>query len=300
MRPLPKSPSRPATNPPRERPPEVVAGLGKTASAYVEVSVPGHEITGTAFCIDRSGLFVTNAHVVEKPFEAKGRLRLVIDAGLETQRIIAAKLRRVDDYLDLALLEVEADPGVEPLELGKNQTLIETASVQAFGFPFGRTPTGGNPGYPNCSVVSGKITGLHGPRERLDGVQFDGQLNPGMSGGPVLDASGRVIGVSRATIPGQATNLAIPVGRLSEFLASLGISFNPQAVSYRDRDNEVKWLIKLEPPMRGAKVPDDLSVQVTVAQSEEDRRIYQAERSADGSFQVEVTPVRKSRPCPPG
>jgi S1-C subfamily serine protease len=234
--PLPKSPSRPGTDPRRDRPPEVVVGLGKTASACVEVSLPRQEITGTAFCIDKSGLFVTNAHVVWKLYFTQGRLRLVLNAGLESQRFVAAKMRRVDDRLDLALLKVEADPGLEPLELGNDRTLIETAPVLAFGFPLGRTMAGGGPGYPNCSVVSGRVTALHGPKERPDGIQFDGQIAPGMSGGPVLDASGRVIGVSKATIPGQSTNLAIPVGRLREFLAASGIALEPQAVSHRDRD----------------------------------------------------------------
>jgi WD40 repeat protein len=132
---------------------------------------------------------------------------------------------------------------------------------------------------------------LHGPKERLDGVQFDGQINPGHSGGPVLDPSGAVIGVAVATIPGKAINLAIPVGRLSEFLAAPGISFEPPSLSYRDRSRPVHWSIKLEPATPGEKLPEGLSVQVTIAHRKEDRRTLEAKPARDGAFQVVVIPV---------
>jgi S1-C subfamily serine protease len=75
----------------------------------------------------------------------------------------------------------------------------------------------GQEAYPNVTVIQGRITTLYGPRERLEGVQFDGQINPGHSGGPVLDAKGRVIGVAVATIEGRSMNLIVPVGRPSPF-----------------------------------------------------------------------------------
>jgi S1-C subfamily serine protease len=275
----------------RERTLESIIELGKKASALVEVTLPGGEVTGTAFCINPSGLFVTNAHVVADLFAAGGDLRLMLDIGQKTQRRVPAKVRRADDYLDLALLELRADPRLTSLELGNDRTLSETAPVVAFGFPLGEQLRYGREQYPNCTVISGRVTTFHGSRERLDGIQFDGQINPGQSGGPVLDDSGRVIGVATATVQGKSMNLAVPVGRLSEFLAAPGVSFHPPALPYSDRHRPVNWSIKLEPATSGAKVPEGLSVQVTIAHSKADRRTAEARRQPDGTYTVQVIPV---------
>ncbi len=131
-------------------------------------------------------------------------------------------------------------------------------------------------------------------------MQFDGQITSGQLGGPVVDAGGRVIGVAVATLPGRATNLAIPVGRLSEFLTAPGISFDPPALAYADRSEPVRWAIKLEPATPGAKLPEGLSVQVTIAHRKEDRRTIAAKplSEREGAFWVEVTPVPSDPPEP--
>jgi S1-C subfamily serine protease len=288
--PMPPEASRPAR--------AVVIDLGKRASALVEVTGPDDQITGSAFCIDRSGLFVTNAHVVEDLVEGKGGVRLVLDIGLSTQRQVEAKVRRADDYLDLALLEVPADPGLETLGLGDDRTLSETAPVLAFGFPLGQSLQYGREQYPNCTVISGKVTAFHGPRERLEGVQFDGQINEGNSGGPVLDESGRVIGIATATVPGKSINLAVPVGRLREFLDAPGVVFQPSALPYSQRSRAVRWSIKLEPAKPGAVVPDGVTVHVTIAHGKGDRRTAVATHQPDGTYKVEVIPVPRD-PGPP-
>jgi serine protease Do len=136
----------------------------------------------------------------------------VVDIGLKSQRSIRAKALRADDKLDLALLKVDSDAGFTALELGKADSLVETAPVVTFGFPFGRRTTVGKETYPDMTVLPSKITSLRKDSGRLEGIQFDGQLNPGNSGGPLVDKAGRVIGVAVATVRGAAMNLAIPVG----------------------------------------------------------------------------------------
>jgi WD40 repeat protein len=259
----------------------------------VEISLPGEYVSGTAFCIDKSGLFVTSAHAVKKASEGRGDVRLVIDIGLDSQRAVPAKVRRADDYLDLALLDIGADPelGLAPLELGNDEVLNDKAPVLAFGFSFVRAMSRETGRYPNCTVNSGKITAIHGPREKPDGFQFDGQISSGQSGGPVLDASGRVIGIATARIPGSSVSLAVPVGRLTEFLAAAVLAFNPPPVSYQDRARPVKWSIKLEPATAGGKLPEGVTVRVTIADGLHDWRLGEATRAPDGTFEVEVTPV---------
>ena len=83
--------------------------------------------SGSGFCIDKSGLFITNSHVVRRAGQGKDDVRLVVDIGLKTQRSIRAKVLRTDDGLDLALLKVDADAGLSALELGKEDSLVETS-----------------------------------------------------------------------------------------------------------------------------------------------------------------------------
>src|SRR5438132_6559356 len=72
--------------------PEVIE-RGKKATALVVVS-NAVGWTGSAFCVDPSGLFVTNAHVVERATEGGGSVRLVVDSGLATQQSLRATVLR--------------------------------------------------------------------------------------------------------------------------------------------------------------------------------------------------------------
>jgi S1-C subfamily serine protease len=175
--------------------PEVIERC-KEATALVEVVSAKGGATRSAFCIDRSGLFITNAHVVGRAADGRGDVRLVIDIGRKTQRSRRSQVLRVDDALDLALLKIDAGSALVPLELGKDERLIETAPVITLGFPFGHAMTVRSEAYPDISVNPGRITALRRDKGRLEAVQFDGQLNPGNSGGPVVDEAGRVIGVA--------------------------------------------------------------------------------------------------------
>ena len=225
------------------------------------------------------------------PAESKGGVRLVIDIGLKTQRSLRAKVLRADDELDLALLKTDANSGLTALEMGKDESLHETAPIVTFGFPFGRNTTVRNEAYPNITVLPSRITSLRSDNNRLEGVQFDGQLNPGNSGGPVLDESGRVIGVAVATVRGAALNLAIPVGRLVDFLNAPGLVFDPPPLTYKDRSLPVTWTIKVLPAKPDAKLPEKLTVSVTVADGIGEPRKFAAQSVGNGLFRVKVTPV---------
>src|SRR5579885_2116371 len=116
--------------------PEVIE-RGKKATALVEVATSQGRATGSAFCVDRSGLFITNAHVVAST-GPQDPIRLVVDIGETTQRSLRARIYRSDPDVDLALLKVDGEPGLSPLELGEDRFVRETEPVVTFGFPFGR------------------------------------------------------------------------------------------------------------------------------------------------------------------
>jgi len=270
--------------------PEVIE-RGKRATAFVQVVTSQGPSSGSGFCIDRSGLFITNAHVVDRAADGKGQVRLVVDIGRKSQRRLQGKVVKTDSAFDLALLQVDGGGDLIPLELGTEDGLIETMQITTFGFPFGEELKAEGEAYPEITIISSRITSLRRAKDRLERIQFDGQLNPGNSGGPVLDEAGRVVGVAVETVPGKGINLAVPVGRLLEFLEAPILVFNPPPLAYNRRGESVTWTVKVHPSRPSAKPPEKLSVEVTIANGVDKERSFQGKQVKDGSFQVNVKPV---------
>ena len=255
------------------------------------------ECSGTAFCVDRSGLFITTAHVVEDAVnDSRHLVKLAMDVGLPTQRSRQAEIVRVDTKVDLALIKTESDPRLEALDLGTDGDLVETMPVTTFGFPLGKwlagTASAPESNYPEVTASPSRITAL-GPA-----VRFDGQLNPGNSGGPVIDSSGKVMGAARATIRGASINFAIPVGQIREFLATPDLHVRTLPVVFQDRARPTTWAIDVV-PLPCAKLPERLAVSITVPDGANPPRKLWAKTApgaAAGAFRLEFVPVPRDLP----
>jgi hypothetical protein len=190
---------------------EAIARHAKDSTVLVEVK-PTY---GTGFCVHSSGLFVTNEHVVRQ-----GEIiTLVLHAGQKAQKLLKAKVVRRDKALDLALLRVEGEEKFQALELGSDKDLSELTEVIACGFPFG-TQLATKGGYPAISINVGSVTSLRNNKDgELHRIQLDAALNPGNSGGPVLNRQGKVVGMVVSGIVGSGVNMAIPVGNVQRFLS---------------------------------------------------------------------------------
>jgi hypothetical protein len=213
-----------------------LAKIGKAATALVEIS----NRNATAFCVHATGLFVTNEHVIREAGTAP--IKLVLDAGTKTQRVLQAKVIRRDKALDLALLHVEGETKLPALALGSDDDLTELMELVAFGFPFGRALSVDREEYPTISVNVGSVTALRRNRNReLTRIQLDVALNPGNSGGPVLNRQGKVAGVVVSGLPGTGVNMAIPISHVSRFLARPEVLFTPPAISRANQDKPVEF-----------------------------------------------------------
>jgi putative serine protease PepD len=181
------------------------------------------EATGTGFVVDSKGLIVTNEHVVD----GASKLTVTLQDGTDMEATLVGK----DATTDLALLRI--DPGshsLPALTLSDDSGLTIGQDVYAIGSPYqlqGTLTTG------VISQLHRQITSPNG-FSISDAIQTDAELNPGNSGGPLLNAQGQVIGVNAQvyggsqTATGQATGgtglgFAIPsstvkriVGQLSE------------------------------------------------------------------------------------
>jgi S1-C subfamily serine protease len=201
---------------------------------------------GSAFCVDPSGLFVTNAHVAEM---AGGNvISLVLNPAEADQAVVPARVIRSDKTLDLAVLQVNAavlPKGQAVLELGVTNDLIETQSVTAFGFPFGGDLAMDRGEYPSVSVNTGRVTSLRKRKGELELIQVDAALNPGNSGGPVLDEKGRVVGIVQAGVRGSGVNFAIPVDRLRRLLQKPEVALTPGDLTSEQAAREQEFRVKV-------------------------------------------------------
>ena len=266
----------------------------KKATALVEVTSTKESASGSAFCVDVAGLFITNAHVVAMPRGERTSVRLVLEIGTKAQRSVEAKLLRQDDRVDLALLKVDGESGLVSLDLGNDSDLKELARVVTFGYPFGRATAVGRAEYPDITVLPSRITSLRKTDGRLATIQFDNQINPGNSGGPVLNADGKVAGVAVATVTGAALNMAIPVGRLAVFLKAPGIVFHPPKVNYETRAQPVSMTVQLQPPTPAVALPEDLAVTITVPNEAGERSVYMTRPLGHGTYEAKVRPAARA------
>jgi S1-C subfamily serine protease len=150
-----------------------------------------------------------------------GAVTVVFRSGSKQEFSARADVAALDSEHDLAVLKVSKVKDVpRPINFADARTPVETMPVYVFGFPFGKALAvdNGNP-----AITVGKAT-VSSIRKNDSGetavVQIDGALNPGNSGGPIVDAEGRLVGVAVATIKGaNGIGLAIPPLEISRMLA---------------------------------------------------------------------------------
>jgi len=259
--------------------PQVVE-QGKAATALVETA----NGSASAFCISPSGYFVTNDHVVFGSVLVK----LILNPGEKGQRSVNARVIRTDHDTDLALLKEDDPHPVTALALGSSADLRETMSVTTFGYPFGKDLVEGKEQYPSVTVSTGHITALRREGGALKEVQLDASLNPGNSGGPVVNEAGQVIGIVAAGIPGAALNFAIPVDTLRALLTHPDITFRPMPILAVNMHRPVVFRIGVSFPSGS---PDGFAVSVTLTESGREPRTIAAGSAGPGLFTARIVPV---------
>lgn len=174
---------------------------------------------GSGSLITADGQILTNHHVID----GAKRIGVIFKPALEGAAIGKADLRRaevvkLDQVADLALIKVEAVPaGAAPLALGDSNALQVGADVHAIGHPTGEAWT-----YTRGIVSQIRRAYEWGPeksRREATVIQTQTPLNPGNSGGPLLDAKGVIVGVNSFVGDGEGLNYAVSVEDVKTFLA---------------------------------------------------------------------------------
>lgn len=170
---------------------------------------------GSGSVIDRAGHMLTNFHVIEGARE----IRVTLYDG----QTYDGKLVGGDPATDVAVLKIDAPPeSLFPVAFGTSTNLLVGQRVFAIGNPFGleRTLTTGI-----ISSLDRSLPGRRGRRSLKSIIQIDAAINPGSSGGPLLDSHGRMIGMNTAIASktGKSTGIgfAIPVNTIARVAPQL-------------------------------------------------------------------------------
>jgi S1-C subfamily serine protease len=226
---------------------------------------------GSGVVLTPDGFMLTSAHVVAGPHGA-GRAAFV-DGSEYGFRVVGS-----DPLSDLAVLRVDAD-GLDPAELGDAEALRVGQLVVAIGNPHGFAG----------SVTAGVISALGRSLPTRAGramriidnvIQTDAALNPGSSGGALVDSRGRVVGVNTA-VAGIGLGLAVPIDSVTRKVigslmtegrvrrAYLGVAGGPRPLPPQGRAQfgpgsciEVVEIVDHSPADRAGLRPEDLIVEV--------------------------------------
>lgn len=178
---------------PRNLPPEELRGLG------------------SGFIIDKSGLVLTNAHVVDKADK--------VTVSLKDGRKFEGKVQGADEVTDLAVVKINAGSDLPVATLGSSSNVQVGDWAIAVGNPLGFDNT----------VTLGIVSTLKRPSaqvgissKRLEFIQTDAAINPGNSGGPLLNDRGEVIGINTAIrADAMGIGFAIPIDKAKQITSEL-------------------------------------------------------------------------------
>ena len=191
----------------------LVTGYGPVADDQQgKIAVIGRQhAVGSGVIVDPNGYIITNAHVVERAQQVTVVLRLAggdesPTAAVAHGRTLKATIAGVDQSSDIAVLKVDAT-GLPTLPFGDYHQVRQGQVVLAFGSPEGL----------DDSVTLGVVSSVArqpDPDQPMIYIQTDAAVNPGNSGGPLVDATGHLIGINTyilsASGGSQGINFAIP------------------------------------------------------------------------------------------
>jgi putative serine protease PepD len=193
-----------------------VYDASKNAVTYIVADTPEGQATGSGFVVSKDGLIVTNDHVVDGASQVQ--VKIGTSDSAQPATVVGA-----DPSRDLALLKVDAS-NLPTLSLGDSSSVSVGDPTYAIGNPFGLDHT----------LTTGIVSALQRSLQAPDGakisgaIQTDAALNPGNSGGPLLDADGKVIGVNSQIQTGSTNGaeggnvgigFAIPANTVKSFIS---------------------------------------------------------------------------------
>lgn len=176
--------------------------------------------TGSGFIISNDGYILTNNHVVNPQvnsnfYSVSEANKVTITLNDKTQ--LEGKIIGSDELTDLAVIKIEKD-NLPTVELGNSDSLRIGEFVMAIGRPLGFENS------VTVGVVSGTDRVIRQNNSSFNAIQTDAAINSGNSGGPLVNADGKVIGITTLKATGvgvDSLNFAIPINQAKKISADL-------------------------------------------------------------------------------
>ena len=165
---------------------------------------------GTGCIIDKNGTILTSAHVVDVG-------NSVVVTMSNGQNYTAKVIKKLGENKDIALLKIDVPTELKTVKLGDSEKIKVGQKVLAIGNPFGF----------NGTLTQGIISRIDYTKNR---IQTDAAINPGSSGGPLLNKNGEIIGINQAiynpdnNISNIGIGFAIPINLVKEYLSEMDSS----------------------------------------------------------------------------
>ncbi len=205
---------------------EVLSTFDQQSSSQFGPSSSTAQALGSGFVVSAQGYILTNAHVVFSNGVKAGSVAVVFKGTGSATTRVKATIAGIDETSDVALLKVDPvqAPKLVVLQLGDSSKVQAGEPVVAIGNPLGY----------DFSVTSGIVSAtsrnLQSPNGATipNGIQTDAAINEGNSGGPLIDSSGKVIGINEqiASQSGgnQGLGFAVPIDTAAKVMAQLKTS----------------------------------------------------------------------------
>src|SRR6266542_3170261 len=255
--------------------------------------------SGSGFIIRQDGYLVTNAHVVTDAER--------IQVKLADGRRFEARLVGQDDRVDLALIKIEAT-GLPVAVLGDSNRLRVGEFVLALGHPFGLEQT------VSFGIVSRKGAPLMVAAPGFDFIQTDATVNPGNSGGPLVNMAGEVVGINSMAARNGTIGFAIPVNLVKALLPQLAekgrVEWGWLGVSIAEIPDEelpkyglkeargvlIRQVVVGQPADQGGMRANDVVLAIDGSQLEGPRDLQRIISSTPVGRTIKLTLVRDGKP----
>jgi hypothetical protein len=289
--------------------------LGGPPDTRPAFPLTGQEVvsSGTGFIISGSGLVATNYHVIQPTVYYYNltypapvtEIRIFHNSGSQQHKVLSGYIIAADQENDIAVLGIKEEMVLPSLKVDHTEKLIETMPVWVFGYPFGDAFTVIQRG-PEITVTKGTISALrHDDKGVLQQIQIDAAVNPGNSGGPVIDDNGRVIGIVKIAMGKSQVNFSVP----SRFLHELMEKTNTSSLKAGELNLSItsrpsKAQVFLNWKSQGATPVTQMKTRPgwhALCLMKEGFQIHMEERTLDASLSIamELSPIKTISVVPP-
>ncbi len=230
---------------------ETTVNNAKQSTVLIKVNSHTEKSSGSGFVfrkVDDTVYIATNTHVIEgatsggEPINVP--INVVLNSGSRNEQTVSAEIAGIDRDNDIAILAIIAPNQKSVLHLENVPSVTDTMEVFVLGFPFG-TSLSASSHNPSVTVSKGAVSSIRKDDEGIVKViQIDASVNPGNSGGPVIDRQGNLLGIAFAKVRKSQIGFVVPIQRLVEL--SNGIIKRVNIVNVEAQGNDMNIHIKYE------------------------------------------------------